>query len=52
MKMIATSKTYVICRKCAQDSSKNGICKCELNNDRRTHKCEGLAQAAEKEKLN
>lgn len=50
--MIATSKTYIICRKNARDSSKNGICTCELDNDRWTHRCESLAQAAEKEKLN
>lgn len=34
MKMISTSKTYVICRKSAQDSSKNGIYTCEFDNDR------------------
>lgn len=41
-----------MCRKSARDSSKYGIRTCELDNDRWTRKCEGLAQAAEKEKLN
>ena len=52
MKIVSTSKNYVIYTKSALDSNKNRTCTYELDNDKRTCECEDLVQAAKEEKLN